>query len=312
MYTHMLIDARNAAYRAVHAGLCDEFFKKTGQDFSVIYFRFLSTYIRRFKPDAVHMFWDAPKTELWRKAIWPTYKEGRDTSNKYGPEIDVGAIIERTCEVVTALAPYINVRNYYRPRQEADDLIYTFCRLHRTGSLVIVSSDGDFKQIPFMFANVDLFSPMTKEGREGQVAKIDGDVDPVEIKCFTGEKTDNILGYSQIGPVRAEELIKDNKKRNTFLDTRGHEIYRRNRALVDLSLCPYMLHNMTYIQEVLSTDVAFDIPKMREVIQTYKVKGLMGEISGVLLPFKFVGNQTAVEGSQNGVSTLRECPSGQT
>lgn len=280
MYDHMLIDGRNAAYRAVYAGLGDPNFATTGNHYAVIFFRFIGFYVQKFKPKYVHFFWDAPKEELWRRKIAPDYKDGREHLHREK--------IENLQTVGRELINYLNGRNYYQDKQEADDLVYAFSRLHRTGKLLIVSSDKDFRQIPHMYCNVDLFSPMAKDG---QVYKPE-EIDPVDVKCFMGEKGDNIRGYMKIGEVNAARLAADFKTRVSFFATRGEETYRRNRALVDLTLCPYTLSNIAHIQQVLGTDICYDIKKLIEIIQKYKVRGLMGEINRVLLPFKFLGDKT--------------------
>jgi 5'-3' exonuclease len=280
MYSHMLIDGRNAAYRAVYAGLGDIEFMRSGADFSVVFFRFIGKYVRQFQPQNVHFFWDAPKEELWRRKIAPDYKDGREHEHKEK--------IERVQTVCRELIECLNGRNYYQDRQEADDLVYAFCRMHRTDRLLIISSDKDFRQIPHMYCNVDLWSPMSKDG---QIHKVEA-LDPVEVKCFMGEKGDNIRGYMKIGEVNATRLATNPKQREEFFTVRSEETYRRNRALVDLTLCPFTLQNIRHIQTVLAKDLCYDAKKIIQIAQKYRVRGLTGEINRVLFPFKFLGAQS--------------------
>lgn len=287
MYDHMIVDGRNAVYRAVYAGLSDEMFVKTGHDMAVVFYRFMASYLNKFKPKAVHICWDAPKTDLWRRKIWRDYKDGRDTSHggKYAA-FDVDALVERCSMLVREFAPAMNCRNYARDRQEADDLIYAFCKLNLGRKILIVSSDGDFKQIAFMMRNIDIFNPLNK--KEGML-EIDPEVDPVDLKCYSGEKGDNILGYYNIGPKRARVLATDPEKRKKFFEIYGRKTYLRNRALIDLTMCPYTFSNLAYIQKAMTTEVKYDERSVREIIQKYKVKGLLGEVSRNILPFKFIG-----------------------
>jgi 5'-3' exonuclease len=286
----MLIDSRNAVYRAIYAGLADQNFMASQADFSVVFFRFISSYIQKYRPSHVHFFWDAPKSEIWRKGIMKDYKEGRDTSlaGRYTAE-DIERILTRTTQICMELAPFLGCRNYEQRRQEADDLIFAFCRLKHDRT-IIISSDGDFKQIAYLFAHVDVYNPLNKD--KGELYKVDhSEPDPVEIKSLTGEVSDNIRGYRGIGPVKARVLATDSVRRVEFFKVHGEEIYLRNRALIDLSLCPFLLHNIAHIHEKLAQKVVFDLPKLREIIQKYKVKGLMGEVNRVLLPFKFMGDR---------------------
>ena len=286
-YQHMLIDGRNAIYRAIYAGLGGDNPSQT--DFMVIFFRFISSYIHRFQPNEIHFMWDTPREKLWRKGIMNDYKEGRDNSmgGRYSQE-EVDKMVVLYTTVCQELAPVLNCRNYQRDRQEADDLIFAFCRLNHAKT-VIISSDGDFKQIAYLFSHVDVYNPLAKVDAIYQVDHIEPD--PVEIKCFTGEKSDNIRGYFGIGPVKAKQLAIDPVRKLEFFKIHDEEIYLRNRALIDLTLCPYMLHNITYIMEVLAEEPTFDIQRIREIIQKYKVRGLMGEINRILLPFKFIRKQ---------------------
>ena len=293
---HMLIDARNAAYRAIYAGLSDQNFMNAKNDFSIIFFRFIGSYLRKHEPKNVHFFWDAPKSSLWRKKLYPEYKDGREHSVKK-EDFDIDAALDQLTATVRELVPHLGCKSYLKDNQEADDLIYACCRVKRNGKILIVSSDKDFQQIPHQYSNVDCFNPM---GKDNTIYQRGDNEDPVDIKCFTGEKSDNIIGYYQIGPVKATALVKDDKKRVAFLEERGWEQYLLNRALVDLSMCPYLLHNVSYIQCVLALEQKFDITQIQQVIQKYKVKGLQAEINNTLLPFKFLKKN---EESANGNST---------
>lgn len=283
-YDCMLVDARNTIYRAIYAGMGDPEFESRGNDFLVIYFRFISTYINRFHPKTVHLFWDTPKEKLWRRKLYPEYKEGRDSSHD-GKYANVDEHLERCTQICQELAPVINCRNYQSPKQEADDLIFAFCR-SKPGQKIIISSDGDFKQIPYMYSNVDQYSPMNKTHEIYPVEE----VDPVEVKCFMGDKlSDNIPGYYLIGEARAKQLVLDADKRDEFFKVHGMGKYLLNRALIDLTLCPYLLDNIRIIDEVMRQKVCFDLKAVRDIIQKYKVKGLSGEINRSILPFKFLG-----------------------
>jgi 5'-3' exonuclease len=301
MYHNMLIDARNAAYRAIYAGLTDSNFMAQQNDFSIIFFRFICSYVRRFKPSSVHFFWDSPKSEIWRKKIYPEYKDGREHSVKK-EQFDIDLALEKLTNLIQELTPHLGCWSYLKDKQEADDLIYAFCKANLNQKTLIISSDKDFIQIPYMHHNVDCFNPMIKDNQMYRRTE----EDPIDIKCFIGEKTDNIKGYFKVGPVTAGALTKDYNKRLKFLEERGWETYMLNRALVDLSLCPYVLSNIQHVQYVLAERPKFDIAQLQQVIQKYKVKGLSAEINNILLPFKFLKK---IEEPQNANSTCSESDS---
>jgi len=285
MYDHMLIDGRNCTYRAIYAGLSDPNFKAHS---AVVFFRFVSTYLRKFKPQNVHIFWDCKRKKVWRKQLLESYKEGRDTSRsgKYDKE-EINNLVENCCEVVEALTNVLGCRNYMLENQEADDLIYAFCRQCPSDKIIIISSDGDLRQIAFEYKGVDLFSPNNKSKR---LYDPTDDVNPIEQKVFVGDKSDNIVGYHKIGPVTAKKIIGDYAKRKEFFKSHDEEVYLMNRAIIDLSINPNLLINIKYISEVLSEKVSLDMSKLHKEIQRYKVRGLNAEISKLAHPFKVMFN----------------------
>lgn len=283
-YDHMLIDAKNCIYRAIYAGLADQNFMNSHADFSVVFYRFLSTYINKFRPRSVHFFWDAPKETVWRRQLFKEYKDGREHRH---PEVET--YLARCNMIIKDMIASLNSRGYEREKQEADDLIYAFCKLNPKKKIIIISSDGDFKQISHYNTYIDLYNPLAKEIR---VYDRNEDIDPVEEKCLTGDKADNIDGYDGIGEKRARQIVEDFKYRHELFTKQGSQIYDLNRKLIDLSLCPFISENMIYIAEQLSKDVTFSMPNLLLIVQKYKVKGLISEVSKTLLTFKFLENRS--------------------
>ena len=280
MYDSILIDGKNCLYRAIYAGLSDNFFVASGNSYCVIFFRFISNYLQRFKPNSIHVFWESNKQNTWRRLICPEYKEGRISRYE-----NIDEVLGKNLVALKQLLPNMNCRMYELPNQEADDLIYAFCRVRSQSKILIVSSDGDFKQISYEYANIDVFNPLNKNNSifSRELKNL------VEIKSYMGEKGDNIDGYDKIGPVHAEELSIDFQKRVKFFSTNDKSLYLRNRRLIDLSLCPYLLENMEYIKDKLAENISFNIKEIMRVIQTYKIKGLSTEVHRTILPFKFIG-----------------------
>jgi 5'-3' exonuclease len=275
----MLVDARNCIYRAIYAGLSDQYFVKSKHDFAVIFFRFISTYLNKFKPNNVHFFWDPPKNTLWRKVIYPDYKEKREVKE------GMDELLERNSKICAEILAAANCRNYKKKRQEADDLIFAFCRQYVGSKMLIISSDGDFRQIMYMMRNVDIYNPNSKDGSLTKMPE----VDPVDERSLTGEKGDNIVGYPRIGPATAAKIIKDPSRRKKLYEDYGRKTYTRNRMLIDLTICPYLVKNLGYVTKVMAEDTYYDEDKIKAIIQKYKVRGLTGELRRTVLPFKFIG-----------------------
>ena len=230
-------------YRAAYAAAYDKQFKASGHHVVNIVLHMLANYLNKFNPEQVHVFWDSPRSNTWRKDMNPTYKDGRDGGTKVSAS-EISATINNLTEVGTFLFRNMGIQQYYRDNMEADDLIYAFCRMNDNDDIIIISSDTDLKQITYKFDNVRIHSSTSKsKGVFVETPK----VDPVMIKCFVGDKSDNTGGYHRIGPVKAKVLAEDTQKRHEFLISDkaqarvgeeikfvGAERLKRNLLLIDL------------------------------------------------------------------------------
>ena len=279
---HLLIDVKNCFYRAIYAGLSDTIFMRNKHDFAVIFFRFMNTYINNFKPRSVHLFWDTPKENVWRRDLYQEYKGDRKHKSS-----DAEMHLKRCSDIINAIVPFLNCYSYYVERQEADDLIYAFCKVNPTAKITIISSDADLRQLAYQNDLINLYNPVNKK-MYVQADSRQEQIDPIELKCLSGDKTDNIDGYDQIGEVRAKLIIEDVKRRQELYKNAGSEKYQLNRKLIDLSLNPYVLGNMMYIHDVMARDVVFSMKDIITIIQTYKVRGLRSEFSSTVLTFKLL------------------------
>jgi 5'-3' exonuclease len=292
---HLLIDAKNMLYRAVFTARSDKKFTQRGHHPINIVLHFLIFYLEKFNPDEFHIFWDSRRDLTWRREISPQYKGNRGSN----PEIH--DILVNLTEVCTAMFQNLGMKQYYKDCQEADDLIYAFCKLHRRtthdpdSEIIIVSSDGDLKQISFNFKNVRIHHPLVKD----RLFEPTPSFDPVTYKCLVGDKSDNIDGYYGVGDIKARLLIEDRRKKHEFFESEkaiikrdgkklfvGSKKFIENNLLIDLSLCPYVLENMGYVLSKQTKQVKFDLAKIRELISKYKLRGVTADISRYVAPFK--------------------------
>ncbi|MBD3407199.1 MAG: hypothetical protein GF411_13855 [Candidatus Lokiarchaeota archaeon] len=277
---HLLIDGKNILYRALFAAENDsEFTNKKSDKFAAIS-RFMHYYYDKVRPKHTHVFWDAPKKDLWRRSIHALYKDGRNPGAR---GIDIESELVKYQEIASEVWSAMGIRQYYRASMEADDLIFAFCHHIRSTPIVIVSSDSDLVQIMYYHNNVDILSPQTKKFVDKPT------LDPVSIKCLQGDKTDNIKGYDGIGKVKSKRLVESPDKLFEFLQANGDNIYRRNRRIIDLSLCPFTLDNILYIMKILSTEKPqFDSDKLKELLhEKYKMRGMVVEYPKTILPFSW-------------------------
>jgi 5'-3' exonuclease len=281
METVLLIDGKNTVYRTLFASRKNREFAKY-HPFAV-WLRFTHVWLEKFKPDTVHVFWDCPKDEIWRKRVLNEYKAHRGDMPHY--DEDVQLELRKMIGAARAVLPYMGVRQYYREHQECDDLIYSACRVltppkSNTRKVIIISSDSDFRQLQWSMEHVWLYLP------KDQKFAGSSSCDPAIKKALSGDKADNIEGFRGIGPVKSEFLASNPKKLIEFLDLSDIKKFKRNLALIDLSMNPGHLNNEIYVIRKMAQDVEFNKSKINELGIKHKVKGLMSEYARVAIAFK--------------------------
>ena len=267
----LLIDARNVLYRAIYAVRADRR-HDIKYHYLVVLLRQFASWIRDHDPTSVHVFWDAPRATVWRRAALKTYK---DRSNSQYVE-DISEDLATTTEAATELFQFLNIRQYSRKQMEADDLIYAAATVLHPQKSIIISTDSDLLQIPFMFNSASVFDP-----RKSEFAAIP-DHHPAMMKSIVGDKSDAIDGYYGIGPKKGTMLLENPNHLQEFLDFKGREIYHRNLLLTDLSLCPRLLANKLYVQRTIAEPVVFDKSKIAELIKKHKLLGLDSEYVNII------------------------------
>jgi 5'-3' exonuclease len=238
--------------------------------------RQLNRWMNNYRPDAVHIFWDAPRNTVWRRKGLVTYKD-RSTSQYVE---DISEDLRTTTEIAQEFFAVMNVRQYSRKCMEADDLIYAATTVLHPKRTVIVSSDSDMIQIPFTFASATQYDPSKKEEVEVPATN------PVWQKALVGDTADSIDGYYGIGPKKSAILLEDHRELRQFLEIKGSQIFYRNLLLIDLSLCPRLLHNKVYIQRRLAEPIRFCAKTINELIMRHKINGLLQEYNDLVLPFQ--------------------------
>ncbi len=270
----LLIDAKNALYRAVFAGKASTHAQKY-HDF-VIFLRQIAGWVNRYRPESVHVFWDAPRTTVWRRKALPTYKDR--PNNGYVDDISEELAICTT--VAKQFFANMNIRQFERKAMEADDLIYAAVTVLHPRSTVIVSSDSDMLQVPYMVSSCAVYDPTKQE----QVAM--PSVHPAIQKAITGDKSDAIDGYHGIGPKKSEAMLRNPVELFEFLRIAGPQKYYRNLLLIDLSLNPRLMSNKVYVQRKLSTKVAFNDKEINALVLKHRVNGLLAEFQNLIPPFR--------------------------
>lgn len=275
MPKHLLVDARNALYRAIYAVKADRRHDVKYHYFTIL-MRQITRWMNTYRPTSVHIFWDAPRNDVWRRQVLPTYKDR--TKSSYVE--DISEDLKMTTQVAQEFFAAMNVRQYSRKTMEADDLIYAATTVLHPEESIIISSDSDMIQIPFNFDSSLQYDPGKKI--EVEVPS----VNPVWQKALCGDKSDVIDGYYGIGPKKSAILLADHKELRVFLEAKGSKVFYRNLLLIDLSLCPRLIHNKVYIHRRLAEPVTFSAKAINDLIMQHKVNGMLQEYNDLVPPFQ--------------------------
>ena len=275
---HLLVDARNAIYRAVYAVRADH---RPGVKYHyfVALLRQMTNWMNRLRPTSVSVCWDAPRATVWRRAALQTYKDRSDSNYVEGLAED----ITLTTEVAREFFRVMNVRQLSRKQMEADDLLYAAVSVLHPKKSIIVSTDSDMVQIPYRFSSCSVFHPVEME--EVPVPCCN----PAHLKALMGDNADSIDGYYGIGPKKGQALLENPTDLQEFLKLKGAKTFHLNLLLIDLGMCPRILANTLYAQRALAEPVTFDKGEINKLIMQHKVNGLQQEFADLVLPFKNLG-----------------------
>lgn len=275
-FDKLLIDGKNNTYRAVFAGLSSG----TTQYLSILV-KCILKYIRLHNPSSVHIMWDHEGL-VWRSKIYGPYKATRELNRKKYIErfgIDPNELVKKTEQLAIELFKAFGFYQYSLKYQEADDLIYTFCEVEKDSKILIVSSDYDLAQISHRNKNVSVINPLKNKIVET------GDLDPVEIKCLQGDKSDNIRGFKGIGPKKAQKLVENEDLKKQFLDEGDGsrwEYYNKYKKIIDLSENPFNEINDRYVRKVLAgEEKIFNMDEAITVVRKSKQQGLLEDLPKV-------------------------------
>lgn len=272
----LIVDVRNALYRSVYAYKAEEARGSKPVHPFVIFLRLANNWMRIFKPQSVHMFWDAPRKEVWRKRILETYKDREN--NPY--IVDISDDLKSLTSLCRDMFQHMNLRQFYKEKMEADDLIYTAVSIIHPDPTVVISTDSDMIQIPYRYSSCQLYDP------KKEIEVMLPDYNPVLFKALKGDKADNIPGYRGVGPKKALKLTSDSRALQEYLQASDKSIYNRNLLLIDLSLCPRILNNTIYVRRKIAEQVNFDKVRLLELTRQYKIEGLLAEFNDLVVPYQ--------------------------
>lgn len=183
-------------------------------------FPILTTY-----KDVIFCF-DHPFGKEWRRKIYPLYKENRKPIKFINRDF------------------FENIRNYlslFRCKllitedAEGDDLIYKLCEINEE-DIIVISSDGDFKQLINFFPYVKVYNPIKQE-----FIKINENI--LLEKAIIGDVSDNIKGVPRIGKETFKKMMEDKVLWNKKMTQENIDIMETIMKIIDLRKSPKELQD---------------------------------------------------------------------
>lgn len=239
--------------------------------------------VHKFKKEYGEVIICCDSRKYWRKEIFPFYKAGRKKAREKS-DLDWSVIFEVLDEVRADLKTIFPYKVVHVDRAEADDVIGTLVpRLSAHEPVIIISSDGDFKQL-HQYQNVKQYNQML-----GVFVKCDNPQAELKEKILTGDAGDgipNILSNDDVFVLGHRQNRLTAKKKEGILtedfNNPNIEHYRniqRNKLLIDLTNTPQEIKD-----EIIEQ---YDAPKVgnRQLMMKYFIEKKLVKLLEVIDEF---------------------------
>jgi len=81
-------------------------------------------------------------------------------------------------------------------------------------------------------------------------------------------------------------MVLDKSKLFKFLESEDEKKFKRNLALIDLSLNPSAMSNQIYVMKKMNSDIVYDKSKIHKLASYYRINGFASEYPNMALSFK--------------------------
>lgn len=214
----------------------------------------LKMYKKKFGQEYGDMILACDGKQYWRKDIFPYYKAGRSKTRAQS-DLDWKLIFDTMSSIRDDIASNFPYKVIHLDHIEADDVIATICKWTQTNGgvdrgmfdekepIMIVSSDGDFKQL-HKYDNVKQYSPIQKKTvvcenpvayLAEHIAKAGDDGIPNVLSKDDVLVTEGVR-QTKMTAKRLAEFVE--KGRDACLSDEERRNWDRNKSLIDLTMIP--------------------------------------------------------------------------
>lgn len=232
----LLVDGENILHQSFHKfeKLKSTDGKPSGAIFG--FFKSLHMYLTRFDPDDVYISFDNGRSS-YRTSLLPNYKGHRKNIS-----VDYESL-QTQKRIIMKILGMLRIKYIFDKKKltnyEGDDfLAYLILEVFKNDKVTLVSSDKDFNQL-LDGKRVKILNPRKEEivyesnCRElfGYEAK-----ETVDYLSMVGDKSDDIPGFSGIGPVKARKILDEYGDLLSFVreNPKYEEIYLTNQKMINL------------------------------------------------------------------------------
>jgi len=208
----------------------------------------LRMYNKKFRDDYGQMILACDGANNWRRGYFPQYKASRRTSRS-DSDFDWNEAFRIMHKIKDEIVDNFPYKVIHIEGCEADDIIGTLVentqQFGNYEDVMIVSSDGDFKQLQ-RYENVKQFSPLLKKFIVDDNPRLN--LQEKILKGDTGDGVPNVLSdddtfvdgrrQTPLRKKKMDELIADLSEGELLYAASWYRNYCRNETLIDLTKTP--------------------------------------------------------------------------
>jgi len=256
-----LLDANNLATRVLFTGPIGATTDKPDYDM----FKYIvvdSIYRTMLKTRCSEIILAVDSINVWRKDIFPRYKESRKLKRAKGLQVDWTRFYKEFDDLLSNIRKYLPFKVLKVPRAEADDIIGSFTLHYTDRDIVIISTDEDYKQL--ISPKVRLYQPIKHKWVECSNPKAF-----LVLKCVIGQPKDDIFNVLTpedwpagkrkpgVGEDNILHLMHSGNLSDWLIQEGALKRFDQNQRLIDFRHIPKYI-----VQSVISQYEGYTMPSL--------------------------------------------------
>lgn len=248
----------------------------------------IKSYKKRYSKEYGQVILACDARNYWRKGFFPQYKGARK-KNREASDLNWNMVFDTLNLIREEIKEHFPYSVLHVDRCEADDVIAALVKqtqeFGKHEEVMIVSSDGDFKQLQ-KYPNVKQFSPIQKKSVNCSTLELRTKLVEHVVKGDSGDGIPNILSQDDIFLIEGRQSPVSSKRLAEFLD-RGFDACRndverrnwhRNQTLVDFEFIPEDVTQAILAEYELNKKPKGDKMSVYNYLVSHRCRNLLTEI----------------------------------